>query len=226
METSIEVANHGHPHIESHHSGERTSFCLLSNGDCGITVNIEATGKEQKFLEDALLTAMQYLDKFFDGDSARTLKGLVVTVGDGLTESGGQAFPEKNKVVLDRQKMLNTMSDADELLASQGMLQVDERLSSVPEEHKDSSIALYEVIHEIGHIVEGRADLDLPIESRMQRASELSDKSPTHLYAQDPSKPHEAFAEAFAHMVFGKAVDHELQRVVEKTIDDLKNPQN
>jgi len=216
-----ELTQGSHPHIESKHDGSEAVFCLVHGGECGVTVEIRANPEEQKVLEEALLTAMEQLDQFFEGRFAELFKGLEIEVGDNLTAGGGEAFGEDNKVVLDRKKMLMTIRDADTMLAENGEANQGDKLRAVPESLHDMSAAVYEVVHEIGHIVEERADIDLPKDQRLKRATGLTDKSPTNLYMQDPHKPQEAFAEGFAHKVFGNQIDPELDVVVAQGIDDF-----
>jgi|GEM_PF-2026336 hypothetical protein len=218
-----ELATGRHPHIESHHDSSETLFCLVHNGECGVTVDILASSEEQSKLETAIMAAIERLDDFFDGKFAELFRGLEVQVGDGLTESGGEAFGDQNRIVLDRQKMLLTLREEDALYAQNGFADEGDRMRAVGEEAYDMSAAYYELIHEVGHILEERADLHLPKHERLHRADGLAAKSPTQLYNQDPEKPHEAFAEAFAYMVLGNTIDHELTVVVDCAIEDLKN---
>ena len=220
-ENNHELARGEHPHIETKHDSEKAMFCLVLDGECGVTVEIDASPEEQEVLEPALLKAVEQMDIFFDGKFAELFRGLEIKVGDGLTEGGGEAFAEKNLVVLDRSKMLLSIREADEIIAQIGMSKVGDRLASVPDDLSEMSVAVYEVVHEIGHIVEGRADSHLPKEQRYKRAEGLTDKSPSHLYLQDPNKPHEAFAEAFAHMVYERDVDEGLRAVVVEAIDEI-----
>ncbi len=221
VKSGHEVASGNHPHIESHHEGNEALFCLVHDGECGVTVEVHANPEEQKFLEQGLHEAISHLDVYFDGKFAELCKGLEIEVGDGLTDGGGEAFGEENKIVLDRQKMLMSVSDEDKLLAELGFADEGDRLRALPPELHGMSAAVYELVHEVGHIVEERADLHLPAEERLKRASNMAYLSPTNLYKQDPNRPQEAFAEAFAYKVFGKKINEELGAIVDRTIEDF-----
>ena len=221
VEPGYEVASGNHPHIESHHEGNEALFCLVHGGECGVTVEVHASPAEQEFLEQGLHEAINNLDVYFDGKFAELFKGLEIEVGDGLTDGGGEAFGEDNKIVLDRQKMLMSVSDEDELLAELGFANEGDRLRALPVELHGMSAAVYELVHEVGHIVEERADLNLPAEERLKRASGMTHLSPTNLYKQDPNRPQEAFAEAFAYKVFGQEVDKDLGDIIDRTTDDF-----
>lgn len=215
-----EVASGDHPHIEASHSDGEALFCLVHNGECGVTVNVRAAPEEQAKLEAAIMPAVDKLDDFFGGSFAERFKGLEVEVGDGLTEGGAEAFGQENRIVLDRQKMLMTVREEDAFFAENGLAVAGDRLRAVPEAFHDQPAAFYELIHELGHVLEEQADADKPKEQRLQRAAGLADKSPTELYGQDPNRPQEAFAEAFAYMVLGQPVDPRLSAVVNQAIAD------
>jgi len=215
-ESHHEIAKGSHPHIESRHDGSEAVFCLVSGGECGVVFEIHANAEEQKKLEAALLTSVEYLDRFFDGKFAGLFKGLEVEIGDNLTEGGGEALSAENKIVLDRQKMLMTVRESDALLAELGMAHEGDRLRAVPEELHDMSVAVYEFVHEVGHIVHDRSEGERPT------PSDLAAKSPTHLYLQDPTRANEAVAEGFAYMVFGQEIDSDLGGVVRQSVDKFK----
>ena len=221
VQSGYEVAKGNHPHIESQHEGNESLFCLVNNGECGVTVEVHASPEEQEFLEQGLHEAIGRLDVYFDGKFAELFRGLEIEVGDGLTNGGGEAFGEANKIVLDRQKMLMPVSDEDKLLAELGFANEGDRLRALSAELHSMSAVVYELVHEVGHIVEERADLHLPANDRLKRASNMANLSPTNLYNQDPSRPQEAFAEAFAYKVFGQKVNEELGSVVDKAVEDF-----
>lgn len=215
-----EIAAGDHPHIESEHSQSETLFCLVNGGECAVTVDISANPEEQATLQAALIPAIEKLDEFFGGSFAERFKGLETEIGDGLTDGGAEAFGDQNRIVMDRQKMLMTVREEDAHLAELGLAQAGDRLRAVPPELHDKPAAFYEFIHEIGHVIEEQADIDKPKEQRLQRAAGLADESPTQLYGQDPSRPQEAFAEAFAHMVLGQPVEPEMAAIVNQAIID------
>lgn len=215
-----EVVSGNHPHIESRHSDSETLFCLVSGGECGVTVDIKANPEEQAKLEAAIKPAIDKLDDFFGGSFVERFKGLDIEVGDGLTSGGGEAIGTESRIVLDRQKMLMTIREEDAFFAEHGLAATGDRLRAVPPGFHDESAAFYELIHEVGHILEYQADADKPESQRLQRAAGLTDRSPTHLYGQDPSQPQEAFAEAFAYMVLEQPVDPALSAAVNQAVVD------
>jgi hypothetical protein len=187
----------------------------------GIVVKIDAEPDERKKLETALLISVEYLDRFFEGRFAALFKGLRIEVGDNITESAGEAFGAENKIVLDRQKMLMTVREADAFLARSGLTKQGDRLRAVPENLHDMPVAAYEFVHEVGHIMHDQSEIHLAAGKRRPTPSDLASKSPTHLYMQDPARANEAIAEGFAYLVFSKKIDPDLEIAIRQSMKQL-----
>lgn len=89
-------------------------------------------------------------------------------------------------------------------------------LTDFPKEQQPDGGLKYTLVHEIGHILDGRTQTDTPY----QRVDQ--EESPTR-YGREPDewsndKRHEAFAEGFAHMAWGMPVSDAMQSAVRKTI--------
>lgn len=192
------------------YEGNSASFGLVYEGARCVSVDMAGSPEEQASLKSALEAGFEQLNTFFEGNFTQLFKGLEIQVDDGLTKGGGQAFGRENRIVFDRQKMLMPLAKADAYLAQQGYMDSGDRLRAVPPEFHDKPCIAYEVVHEIGHILQERSGVSLP--------DGLAALSPSNLYNRDPTKPHEAFAEGFAYMVFGHPVAPELAAVVQDAI--------
>lgn len=166
------------------------------------------------FDEPGSLQAAQFaLDKIGEKltpEQLEKLAGVVISVGDDLTDSGGRADAENNRVVLDKAKNQLSISVAEALLVEQGFLNPGDWTKTMAEDSVSSkwSTLTYQLIHELGHIVDGRSVGDKYM--RLDRSL-----SPTKYGSEDAS---EAFAEAFAHYVLGAPTGEAVKDVLDKTI--------
>ena len=158
-----------------------------------MTIEVDASPEERAILEKALERGLAKLDAFFDGKFSETFAGLHLHVGDGLTKSGAEAFPEENKIVFDRTKMMMSPEEAA----------------------KPGSCLEYTLIHEVGHLVDEQSPGN-------KRHRVQATESPTK-YGRVPDeyhdeKDHEAFAEGFTYMVYGKPVSRIMETAVRETV--------
>jgi len=136
------------------------------------------------------------------GKSAKKLLApLTIKIGDNLTDSGGQAFAEKNLILFDAGKNKMSLQAAEDLLAGHKVLKKGD-WTSVLMSSKDKpwSCLTYQLIHELGHIVDGQVD-----DGNQYRRVDAKG-SPT-LYGTGKSS--EAFAELFTYWVFGAEIAEE-----------------
>ncbi len=212
-----EILIRPHPHFEEHHleNGE-AAVCMQHNGECSVLIEIAGSPEEEKLLAGNAEKALDRLDQFFDGRFAELFPGLHIKIGDGLVEGGALADAANNRVLADRQKMLINLKESEELLKEFFEPGERTRVMSAEETAEPGSVLQYELIHEIGHLLDEQPPG--PAGKRVD-ASE----SPTK-YGRVPdkwhaNKDHEAFAEGFTHMVFGADVSPRMQEAVQSAVE-------
>jgi hypothetical protein len=114
------------------------------------------------------------------------MQGVTIQVGPGLTESGGETFVAERRIVLDAEKAAMSLRDVEALLVLKGYYAVYDLVSLLPNEADQPwSYTIYNIVHELGHLLKGEA------------APELS---PTKYGRR---KEGEAVPELFAYYIFG-----------------------
>lgn len=207
-----EILAKPHHHFEEHHleNGE-VVICMQHNGECSVLTEITAPPEEEKLLASNAQEALERLDQFFGGRFSEIFPGLHIKIGDGLVEGGALADAPNNRVLADRQKMQLSLKESEELLREAFEPGERTRVMSDEDAAKPGSVLQYELIHELGHILDEQTPG--PVGKRVD-ASE----SPTK-YGRVPdkwheNKDHEAFAEGFTHMVFGAEVSEAMKDAV------------
>lgn len=205
-----------HPHFETHHQGKgKEIICMQNGGKCSILVEVDGNEEEQALFTATTGKALSLLDNFFGGKFAGTFRGLHIKIGDGLVNGGAEAKSAENRIVADKQKMQTSLKDEEQLLAKYFDPGDRTRVMSEKEAAQPASAWVYELIHEVGHLLDEQT-------AGPARKRVAASESPTK-YGREPddwhaTKEHEAFAEGFTHMVFGAPVSPAMRKAVEKTL--------
>lgn len=205
--------------FETSREDAETIVSMLHEGERAVSVEITGTTEERLVLEDATKDALTRLDAYFeshDADFSEVFAGLDVRIADD-GERGGKALPAENRIVLDKQSMLMSLSEAEALLVKEGILEAGDytRVMDDDEADKPGSSLVYTFIHELGHLVDEQSEGD-------KRHRVAPAQSPTK-YGREPDafheeKDHEAFAEGFVYDVLGASVTPEMKEAVAKTV--------
>ncbi len=181
-------------------------------------IEIDANPEETLILKNACQKAFERLDRLFGGRFADISRDLRIQIGDGLTESGGQTVLSENKILFDRQKMLLSLAEAEKQLA--GVLDPGDwtGVMSAKDAARSGSCMEYNFIHEIAHIL-AQTDGD---EASYHRID--SSESPTR-YGRQPDKfsrkkDHEALAEGFTYITFGRPVGKPMQAAIDQLVQE------
>ena len=204
-------------HFDVHHENNEALMCLSSGGECRVLAEIKSaefgyTPEEERRLLQASVEALGAIDHLADGKATDLFAGLHIIIGEDLAGGGAVAQAEKNEVLVNGRKTLLTL---DEMKDVSGAYDKTE-LTDFPKEQQPDGGLKYTLVHEIGHILDGRTQAGTPY----QRVAQ--EESPTR-YGREPDewsndKRHEAFAEGFAHMAWGMPVSDAMQSAVRKTI--------
>ena len=180
----------------------------------GLEVEISDIYKanEQKQLIDSTRDALMAVDRFLGGNAKDIFKGLRIRIGEKVAAGGAEAKSEQNLITLNGRAMLMSLSNMREITDYD-----QSELTGSPIDMDAAGGALrYTLVHEMGHI------LDELTESGPKKHRVAAAESPTK-YGREPDewnseKDHEAFAEGFAHMVYGMPVSEALAQAVRATI--------
>ncbi len=171
---------------------------------------LELRGFDEPGSLQAAQFALDLIGAKLTPEQLKKLAGVVISVGDDLTDSGGLADAKNNTVVLDKIKNNFSLSEVEPWLVEQGFLNPGDWTKTMAEDSVNSkwSTLTYQLIHELGHIVDGRS-----VGVKYMRLD--PSLSPTKYGSGDAS---EAFAEAFAHYVLGAPTGEAVKDVLDKTI--------
>lgn len=203
-------------HFETFHANDgETMVCLGDSNDCQIGVEIDA-GYDQDEIQQLIEStkiALDTVDQYTEGKAGEIFGGLQVKISEGDTIGGGQAEADVNQIVLNGRKMLLSIA---QMRQASGAYSEDE-LSSFPDQHKPGGALEYTLVHEMGHVLDGQTQAGVPY----HRVP--ANESPTQ-YGQKPdqwnsqNKDHEAFAEGFAHAVYGMPISQVMEDALQETI--------
>lgn len=199
-----------------HKDGE-AFMCMSSGDECRILVEIVAdySPEEEQQLIASTASALEAIDRFTDGKATDIFTGLYIKIGENVVEGGAKAVAEENQVILNGRKMLLSVAEMKQVSGAYS----DEELVNFPDEHQPGGALEYTLVHEIGHILDGQTKTG----EAYHRVT--ADESPTK-YGREvdkwhsDNKDHEAFAEGFAHAVYGMPITEVMQSAVRKAIDD------
>lgn len=214
----IETLNRpDHPeHFDVHHENGEALMCMSSGGECRILVEVMAgySSEEEQLLIASTTSALEAIDHFTGGKAADIFTGLHIKIGEDITDGGAKAVAEENQVLLSGRKMLLSIAEMKQV---SGSYDADE-LSDFPDENRPAGALEYTLVHEIGHILDGQTQTG----NAYHRID--ASESPTKYGREadkwhDSNKDHEAFAEGFAHAVYGMPVSDAMKAAVRETVD-------
>lgn len=214
MPEILQPSEHPIHFAEKHENGEYL-MCISTDSECKILIEIldGYTSEEEETLTGALKLTLQSVDLFLAGRSTDLFAGLHIQIGEDITEGGGKAIPEENKILLNGRKLLMNIEQLREV---SGIYTSDE-LTEFPNTKRPGSALEYTLAHEMGHIIDGQTHQG----KKYHRVSSV--ESPTKYgkeYDQwnSDNKDHEAFAEGFAHLVYRMPVSDDLEQSVRTTV--------
>lgn len=203
-------------HFDIHHENGEALVCMSSGGECRVLVEVMAgySTEEEQQLITSTTGALEAIDRFTDGIAADIFTGLHIKIGEDVTEGGAKAVTEENKVLLNGSKMLLSVAEMKQVSGAYR----DEELVEFPDDNRPGGALEYILVHEMGHILDGVSE-DGAHPFRVSPA-----ESPT-TYGSAPDKYHEvkfheAFAEGFAHMVWGMSVSETMKVAVQEAINE------
>lgn len=204
-------------HFELHHGDHGEALvCMTHDGECALLVEVrdEYSQEEQVRLSEATEQALESLDVFLGGKASELFAGLRIKIGEGLIEGGGKAYAEDNELVLSGHKMMLSIA---EMRRISGAYDVDELGGGRIDPDQPYGTLGYTLVHEMGHILDGQT------ESGQAYSRINSSESPTKYGRESDEwhehKDHEAFAEGFAHTVYGMPVSETMKLAVQDTIE-------
>lgn len=203
-----------HTHLMNKYFNGETVENLEEESDFGIAIELsdEYDDTERKQLTDATKQALEAVDIFLDGETKNVFSGLTIKIGEGVASGGGEAIADKNMITLNGRPMLMSVSEMREKAG----YMAEELTGSTIDENEPGGALKYTLVHEMGHIIDELTESG----DKMHRVP--SSESPT-VYGREPDqynteKDHEAFAEGFAHMVYGMPVSEALEKSIQETI--------
>ncbi len=180
----------------------------------GIAIEIsnEYDDAERRQLADATKEALIAVDEYLDGKTEDIFSGLTIRFGEGV-EGGGEAISSENLVELNGRRMLMSLAEMREKVPDYSD---DELTGSTIDDNEIGGTLKYTLVHEMGHILDELTEAG----DKMHRVS--ASESPTKYGREadeyNTEKDHEAFAEGFAHIVYGMPVREALTEAIQKTI--------
>ncbi len=180
----------------------------------GIEISEEYNDEERRQLTDVTKEALTTVNEYLHGKTEDIFIGLTIKIGENVAQGGGEALSDKNMITLNGRLMLMSISEMRHKVPDYSH---EELRGSTIDEDEPGGALKYTLAHEMGHI------LDELTESGNKMHRVAATESPTK-YGREPDqwnteKDHEAFAEGFAHMVYGMPVSETLAQAVRQTIE-------
>lgn len=177
-----------------------------------IELSDEYNDEELQQLKDATKEALISVNEYLDGKLEDIFGGLKIRIGEDIN-GGGEAIATENLVELNGTRMLMSLAEMREKVPNYND---DELTGSKIDDNEVCGALKYTLVHEMGHILDELTETG----DKMHRVS--ANESPTK-YGREADehsteKDHEAFAEGFAHMVYGMPVSEALAKAVNETI--------
>ena len=203
-----------HAHLMSRYLPEETvrdNEKKLTFG-VGIEISDEYDDEERQQLADATKEALATVDEYLNGKTEDIFSGLTIKIGENVAQGGGEAISDKNLITLNGRPMLMSIAEMRDVAG----YHPEELAGGSLDENEKGGALKYTLVHEMGHILDELTETG----DRMHRVA--STESPT-VYGREPDqynseKDHEAFAEGFAHMVYGMGVSETLAKAIDETI--------
>lgn len=203
-----------HAHLKNKYLSGETTGSQEEEPDFGITIELsdEYDDTERERLTDATSIALGAVDVLLDGETKNIFNGLTIKIGEGVASGGGEAIAAKNMITLNGQSMLMSIAE----MRGVAGYKKGELTGGTIDENEPAGTLMYTLVHEMGHILDELTESG----DKMHRVSSV--ESPT-VYGREPDqynteKDHEAFAEGFAHLVYGMPTSQILEKAVRETI--------
>ena len=216
MAEALNRPEHPEHFSEVHHEDGEALMCMSSGGECRILVEVIPgySPEEEQQLIASTTSALQAIDQFTDGKAADIFTGLHIKIGEDVAEGGAKAVAEENVVLLNGRKMLLSIA---EMRQASGAYR-DEELVGFPDEQRPGGALEYTLVHEIGHILDGQTKTGEAYHRVAANESPTKYGRETDEWHSD-NKDHEAFAEGFAHAVYGMPISETMEASVRETLD-------
>lgn len=173
-------------------------------------LNLKITSPKVDSCDQAITYALQLLDKKLPINVKALISGSVIIIANGLTESGGEADAKEKKIILDLEKNKLSLQEAEDFLVQEKILnEGDWTVTLLKNKDKKWSCLTYQLVHEFGHIIDGRQKGD----SYNRLKPNLS---PTKYGKNSPS---EAFSEAFTYWILGSKQQEKADQIVISTLN-------
>lgn len=173
-------------------------------GACKVTVEIQ-TGTEPT--PDWAIELAKSKVQAALGDTFPVTGDLLIEVADNITESGGEARVEEDHILFDYKKMRLSLQASEDIMVADGWVEPGERTKVLPNiKDKPWSSLVYDLVHELGHIVDGKAPGN--------KYERIDPKIAPTKYGKRNSR--EAFAETFTYWVFRQLVNPEAESVIKE----------
>ncbi|MBI2798014.1 hypothetical protein HYX70_01780 [Candidatus Saccharibacteria bacterium] len=183
---------------------------LIKQGEGSDAAEVILCGSEQAppQLLEAVQNATSRLEAVFGTSLDKAMPGLKVYVADGVIEGGGLALGKQNAVIVDRQKGLLSVQDAETTTVELGFLNPGDwtRLSG---ESGASLVAETNLVHEVGHILDERVH-------GHSSTPTFEGEAPTRY---GDSAPQEDYAESFLYYAYGKKLAGNRSKVIADDIN-------
>lgn len=203
-------------HFDVHHENGEAHMCMSSGGECRVLVEVTPgyTTEEERQLLHSTRSALEAIDRFTDGKAADIFTGLNIKIGEDVVDGGAKAVAEENQVLLNGKKMLLSISEMRRVSGAYD----DEELASFADVQLPGGALEYTLTHEMAHVLDGRTKAG----EAYHRIT--ADESPTKYGREfdkwhDDNKDHEAFAEGFAHAVWGMPISEAMEAAVRDTVN-------
>lgn len=216
MAETLNKPEHPEHFSEVHHENGEAFMCMSSGGECRVLVEVAAgySPEEEQQLIASTTSALQAIDRYTGGRATEIFTGLQIKIGEDIAEGGAKAVADENQVLLNGRKMLLSIKQMKQVSGAYS----DEELAGFPDEHRPGGALEYTLVHEIGHILDGQTKVG----EAHHRVT--AGESPTR-YGREAdewhsdNKGHEAFAEGFAHAVYGMPISETMETTLRETID-------
>lgn len=216
MTETLNKPEHSEHFSDVHHENGEALMCMSSGGECRVLVEVMPgySQEEEQQLIASTTSALEAIDRFTGSRAADIFTGLHIKIGEDIAEGGAKAVAEENQVLLNGRKMLLSVAEMKQVSGTYS----DGELAGFPDEHRPGGALEYTLVHEIGHVLDGQTKTG----EAYHRVS--ADESPTS-YGREAdewhsdNKDHEAFAEGFAHAVYGMPISETMEATVRETIN-------
>jgi hypothetical protein len=177
-----------------------------------ITCGKEATAEQVQIIANGLNRIREKL-----GDRAdKVFADLKVYIASDVVSGGGQALGRENTIIMDSKKMTLGISEVEELLSPTGDYRIGDRSNLVDGNIPDGELSF---IHELGHILEFRAQGDFD-----KSFAELNQTEAPTLYGQQNAR--EDYAESFMYLIYDGKINQSRTRIIESDINSLAETNN